>query len=146
MFVPLKLMLPDADIPCVQISMLSSLDPGSHIKLGRALAGLKDRNILLMGSGFSFHNLGAFGHTSEEEKNTDFHAWLHETLMSGDVTTPEREDRLKGWEDAPNARFCHPREDHLLPLHVCYGVAKRACSEFFALNIMQKRASVYLWQ
>lgn len=37
LFVPLKIMYPEADIPCVQLSLLSSLNPESHIRLGEAL-------------------------------------------------------------------------------------------------------------
>ncbi len=59
-FVPLKIMYPEADIPCIQLSLANSLDPSSHIKMGRALGSLSQKNILVVGSGFSFHNLPAF--------------------------------------------------------------------------------------
>jgi 4,5-DOPA dioxygenase extradiol len=48
------------------------------------------------------------------------------------------------WENAPHARYCHPREEHLLPLHVCYGMTKRAAA-VLELNILNKKASFYLW-
>ncbi|HXK55507.1 MAG TPA: dioxygenase, partial [Gammaproteobacteria bacterium] len=53
--------------------------------------------------------------------------------------------RLVHWAEAPGARFCHPREEHLLPLHVCYGVARAPCSDYFELEIMHKKSSMYLW-
>ena len=59
-FVPLKIMFPDADIPCVQLSLVKSLNPLEHIRIGKALAGLKDDNVLIIGSGSSFHNIKAF--------------------------------------------------------------------------------------
>ena len=56
-FIPLKIMYPDASIPCVQISLLNNLDPKKHIEIGKALTSLMDENILILGSGMSFHNL-----------------------------------------------------------------------------------------
>ena len=52
-------MYPQADIPCIQLSLLRGLDAQAHIALGRA-SWLKGMNILVIGSGFSFHNLRAF--------------------------------------------------------------------------------------
>jgi aromatic ring-opening dioxygenase catalytic subunit (LigB family) len=49
----------------------------------------------------------------------EFDAWLTETATDAD---PERRNaKLAEWENAPWARFCHPREEHLLPLHVAAG-------------------------
>jgi Uncharacterized conserved protein len=53
-------MYPDANIPCVQLSLVKSLRPEEHIRMGKALAGLRGNNVLVIGSGFSFHNLKAF--------------------------------------------------------------------------------------
>ena len=41
-FIPLKVAFPQADIPCVQLSLRSDLDPAAHIAVGRALAPLRD--------------------------------------------------------------------------------------------------------
>lgn len=60
LYVPLKIMYPEADIPCLQISLLHSLDPAAHIAIGKALTHLQHPNVLLVGSGFSFHNMQAF--------------------------------------------------------------------------------------
>ena len=59
-FIPLKLMYPQADIPTLQLSLLRGLDPAKHIALGKSLRCLLNENILVIGSGFSFHNLNAF--------------------------------------------------------------------------------------
>jgi 4,5-DOPA dioxygenase extradiol len=60
LFIPLKLMYPEAQIPCLQLSLIRGLEPAAHLALGAALRGLKGDNLLVVGSGFSFHNLGAF--------------------------------------------------------------------------------------
>ena len=148
LFVPLKIMYPGADIPCVQMSLVGTLDPATHIEIGRALGALSQKNVLVIGSGFSFHNLRAFfaADTAESrEQNLAFEAWLAESCCSADCSEQERARRLIRWPDAPGARYCHPREEHLLPLHVCYGVAQAPCTERFGLTIMNKASSMYSW-
>lgn len=147
-FVPLKIMYPEADIPCVQLSLLDTLDAASHIETGAALQGLAERRVLVIGSGFSFHNLKEFFTPDSEEtrdRNEQFDSWLQDTCSSSDLSEPERRERLVRWSDAPGARFCHPREEHLLPLHVCYGVAQAPCAQVLEATIMNKKSSMYLW-
>lgn len=148
LFVPLKIMYPNADIPCVQLSLVKSLDPDEHIKIGSALSGIKYDNLLILGSGFSFHNMRAFFQpetTESKEKNEAFEQWLIHTCSAPDMEESERRRRLETWDQAPHARYCHPREEHLLPLHVSYGLAQSACTEYFELKILKKKSSVYLW-
>ncbi|SDK38378.1 DODA-type extradiol aromatic ring-opening family dioxygenase [Microbulbifer yueqingensis] len=148
LFVPLKIMYPEADIPSIQLSLVNSLDPEMHMEMGRALRALPRDNLLVIGSGFSFHNMKAFfaPETSEtREKNVAFEDWLLETCGSADLSEKERAARLADWANAPGARYCHPREEHLLPLHVCYGFTGSRCSESFELQILNKKASMYLW-
>lgn len=145
MFVPLKLMYPDATIPCVQLSLINGLDPLAHLKAGRALGALKNENILVLGSGFSFHNMKVFGQAGKDRKNIAFDRWLIETL-TGDLSPKQMEDRLIRWEEAPHARYCHPREEHLLPLHVCFGIAQEPAEVVFNDDILGKRSTAFLWQ
>lgn len=148
LFIPLKIMYPQADIPCLQVSLLDSLDPQAHIRMGNALAELRHDNLLFIGSGFSFHNMRAFftpNSVESEAKNTAFEQWLIETCSSTELNEEQRAARLLDWQSAPHARYCHPREEHLLPLHVCYGIAGRACDQALTLNLLDKQASMYLW-
>jgi aromatic ring-opening dioxygenase catalytic subunit (LigB family) len=148
LYIPLKIMYPEADIPCIQLSLLESLDPAAHIALGEAAGAIRGDGVLIIGSGFSFHNLKAFFSSDAslpDAKNEAFERWLIETCSSPDLDETERTGRLLAWDSAPHARYCHPREEHLLPLHVCYGIAKRAASAVVELSILKKRASLYLW-
>jgi 4,5-DOPA dioxygenase extradiol len=147
LFIPLKLMYPEADIPCIQLSLLRGLDPGAHIALGKALQGLMTENILVIGSGFSFHNLRAFswqGIGAPDPANDAFQNWLVEVCCSS-LPQSEREQRLVEWEKAPSARYCHPREEHLLPLHVCLGMADKPAKVVFDDKILGKRGVAFLW-
>jgi 4,5-DOPA dioxygenase extradiol len=152
LFVPLKLLFPEATIPCVQLSLLRSLDAGAHLALGHQLRALQpslaEQNVLVIGSGFTFHNMREFFRASSPEStalNRAFEAWLLDTCSNPALSEPEREQRLLHWSQAPGARHCHPREEHLLPLHVCYGLAGRPCSQHVELQILQKHTSMYLW-
>jgi len=148
MYVPLKIMYPKANIPCVQISLSKSLDPAQHIKIGQALRSLRQDNILIIGSGFSFHNLKVFMSKQVgeiDEQNEAFEQWLINTCSSADVSAEDREKQLIQWEKAPAARYCHPREEHLLPLHVCAGLAGTKAKLVFEGKILGKKASAFLW-
>ena len=124
MFVPLKLIFPDAGVPCIQLSILRHLDPQAHIKLGVAISSLREEGVLIVGSGMSFHNMRALLGPSAPHLSADFDQWLVDTCTNPALTAEVREDRLIAWENAPQARYCHPREEHLLPLHVCFGASQ----------------------
>jgi aromatic ring-opening dioxygenase catalytic subunit (LigB family) len=119
-FVPLLVALPDASIPTVQLSLQRGLDPAFHLALGRALEPLRDEGVLILGSGMSYHDMGGFGGPWALALSKQFDAWLAETVA---LPKEERERRLERWEEAPAARRCHPREEHLLPLMVVAGAA-----------------------
>ncbi|MDD4702114.1 MAG: class III extradiol ring-cleavage dioxygenase [Desulfovibrio sp.] len=125
-FVPGLLAFPQADVPVAQISLKRGLDPREHLALGRALAPLRHEGVLFVGSGMSFHNMRVFRFGSNEliPGSEEFDTWLTETVCH---TSPaEREERLAHWEQAPGARFAHPREEHLIPLMVIAGSAQGA--------------------
>jgi len=147
-FVPLKIMFPDASIPCVQLSLSNNLDSQWHIQIGEALSTLRKDNVVVIGSGFSFHNMSSFmaKTTEKSDANNDaFQQWLIETCTDQSLTESERRKKLIEWNNAPFAQYCHPREEHLLPLHVCYGIARSAAKLVFNDEVMGKKASAFLW-
>lgn len=119
-FVPLKVMYPDADMPILQLSMLTSLNAADHIRMGQALAPLRDEGVLIVGSGQSFHNLRINRTEQAKQASAPFDAWLQEVAL---MPRNQRERRLSDWISAPNARLVHPREEHLIPLMVVVGAA-----------------------
>ncbi len=147
LFIPLKMMYPQADIPSLQLSLLRGLNPAAHLALGKALRELMNENILVIGSGFSFHNLRAFswqGNGTPDPANDAFQNWLIQVCTGPEAQT-EREQRLIEWERAPSARYCHPREEHLLPVHVCLGMAGKPAKLIFDDQILGKRSVAFLW-
>lgn len=120
-FVPLSLMYPEADVPVVMLSMKSSYDPAEHIRLGQAIAPLRDEGVLIMGSGLTYHNMRGFGRPQSTPVAQAFEAFLNTAITAPSAT--QRNDMLVHWQDAPGARLAHPQEDHLIPLMVVAGAA-----------------------
>lgn len=115
-FIPLKVMFPDATIPVVAMSLHASLDPTLHCQLGEALQSLRDEGVLVLGSGMSYHNLRNFN--AAAPASHEFHDWLDNALSKD---RKERTRLLADWGRAPGGRASHPREEHLMPLMVVSG-------------------------
>jgi 4,5-DOPA dioxygenase extradiol len=119
-YVPLKEMYPAADIPTLQISM-PSLDPRALFDVGRRLAPLREEGVLIVGSGFTTHNLSLIDMSRASDAaaptwSREFDAWIDETLQRGDV------DAVLDFEHkAPAAHVAHPRTEHFAPLFVTLG-------------------------
>lgn len=120
-FTPLAVSYPDADIPVVQLSMRDDYDPETHLKIGQALAPLRDEGILIIASGLSYHNLRLFDQRAAKPSH-EFDAWLQDTIIHSNAT--DRRAKLLEWDKAPSARLAHPQEDHLIPLMVAVGAAE----------------------
>ena len=119
-FVPFKLIYPDADVPIVPMSLRADLDPQAHIEIGRALAPLRDEDVLIVGSGMSFHNMRAFMRRTHAEQAAAFDAWL---AKAATAPPAERDAALAHWSEGTAALDAHPEEEHLIPLMVAAGAA-----------------------
>lgn len=118
-FIPLKLVYPKADIPVLQLSLQQDLAAAEHYRAGQCLAALREKGVLIIGSGMSFHNMSP--QTKDLAARADaFDDWIHQTLMA---TRSQRALLLSQWVRAPFARFAHPTEEHLIPLMVACGAA-----------------------
>ncbi len=130
-WVPLLLMYPEHDIPVMQISLQSYLGPEHHLQLGRSLASLRERGVLVIGSGGLTHNLRrqrAPEENSPAAPDVDaFADWMHEALMAGRTA-----DLLDYRRQAPYAAAQHPTDEHLLPLYVAMGAGGEKATRLHA--------------
>jgi 4,5-DOPA dioxygenase extradiol len=117
---------PAADVPVFQLSIDISQPASYHLAVGRALSGLRDDGVLVIGSGNIVHNLmrterGA-GETAEA--STDwagaFDARAKSALDRGDHAALVAYETL-----APGARTAVPTPDHYFPLLYALGAARR---------------------
>ena len=121
-WVPLLHMFPDADVPVVELSVQPARGAAHHIALGRALAPLARRGVLIVGSGHATHNLRDWMTQMRRPGQlpyvTEFADWLAERLDAHDDAA------LIAWkEQGPEALRAHPSDEHFLPLLVAYGAA-----------------------
>lgn len=140
MFVPLHIIYPEANVPVVQLSLRTGLNPAEHLALGQALAPLRDEDVLILGSGQSYHNMHTYG-MAGRAPSKQFDDWLAETMLQ--LSPQERSQRLADWESAPSARIAHPREEHLLPLMVVVGTAQQeAATRVYFEQVFMDSATV----
>jgi 4,5-DOPA dioxygenase extradiol len=117
-WVPLILMYPGADIPVVQLSVQSHLGADHAIAMGRAVAKLRDDNVLVMGSGGFVHNLRRVSPpgSPEADWSKEFSDWMDQKLAVRD------EAALADYRaQAPHAAMAQPTPEHFLPLFFAYG-------------------------
>lgn len=119
-WVPLSLLYPEADIPVVQLSLPSRQGPGLQVRVGEALAALREQNVLLIGSGNITHNLGELDWRSSGDEAApwalEFRDWMVERLQEDDLAA-----LLDYRRQAPYAQRNHPSDEHLLPLFFARG-------------------------
>ncbi|OWZ23435.1 hypothetical protein PHMEG_0001682 [Phytophthora megakarya] len=123
-FVPMKLIRPQADIPVVTMSINSYLRNQNHFDLGKALSSFRDEDTLILCSGQSTHNLrGIHSRTPALIEGTRaFQYWLDSTLASdSNLSVEERTKQITNWRDAPGAKFAHPSPDHFMTFVVAAG-------------------------
>lgn len=121
-YVPLVEMFPDADVPVLQLSM-PTLEPAGLFDLGQKLAPLRASGTLIIGSGFTTHNLSAMQDVAGRDGqpptwSADFDLWAQQVIAADDVDAA-----LDFMAKAPAARLAHPRTEHFAPLFVALGAA-----------------------
>lgn len=122
-WVPLLHLLPAANVPVFQVSLPVDLDTADALRLGRTLAPLRERGVLIVGSGNMTHNLHEvrFSPTGEAAHAREFTAWVRQAVRDNAV------DRLIAYRrNAPHATRSHPTEEHFLPLLVALGANSEA--------------------
>ena len=139
-FVPMKVAFPEAEIPMIEMSVDRAFDPALHVAAGRALAPLRDEGVLVIGSGMSFHNMRAYGDPRATAPSEEFDAWL---TRAAEAPGPLRARQLAAWATAPNGRFAHPREEHLLPLMVAAGASESPGERIYSELVLGTAISAF---
>jgi len=127
-WVPLRYLVPKADIPVVQLSLPRPRTPEMLLAAGRALAPLRDQGVLILGSGGVVHNLRRLDWadaTGPQPWAQAFQAWAGARLAAGDAAG------LADWQEAPGAAESVPTTEHLDPLFVALGAAQSVPEPIF---------------
>lgn len=114
----LKLLYPDADIPVTALSVNRHLPNDQQYKIGKALSELREKDVLIIGSGGTVHNLRRLNWRSEgvDEWAQQFDMWIQDKLESWDT-----ESLFQYNEMAPNAQEAVPTNEHFIPLLLAMG-------------------------
>ncbi|CAN7393239.1 4,5-DOPA dioxygenase extradiol [Acidovorax sp. Leaf78] len=119
----LKPMFPKANIPVLQLSMDYSRAPAEHYALGQQLKGLRDRGVLIVGSGNIVHNLRASRRGSAANEAYDW-ATEFDTVVQDQI----RKGQLGALQDFQKlgavAQQAHPTHEHYLPLLYAAGAVE----------------------
>jgi 4,5-DOPA dioxygenase extradiol len=121
-YVPLVEMFPAADVPTLQVSM-PTLDPAALFAIGQRLRPLRDEGVLILGSGFTTHNLSLMDMNRASDSpapawSAEFDDWAERAIAAGDV-----DGLIDFVHRAPAPTLAHPRTEHLAPLFVTLGVS-----------------------
>jgi len=103
---------PAADIPVLELSIDARKPPSFHLELGARLAPLRERGILLLGSGNIVHNLERFEvrATQPFDWAVRFDGYIRDALERRD------DSALVNYASHPDARLAAPDIEHFLPL------------------------------
>jgi 4,5-DOPA dioxygenase extradiol len=118
-WVPLRFLLPDANVPVFQLAIPENLDTVGALALGRALRPLRERGVLVVGSGSLTHNLYEVRRTADTAPYAAaFAEWATRSVLARD------EEALIDYRRvSPDGARAHPTEEHYLPLLVAMGAS-----------------------
>jgi 4,5-DOPA dioxygenase extradiol len=138
----LKPMFPQADIPVIQLSMDYSRPPAEHYALGQQLKALRERGVLVVGSGNIVHNLRL---TRRGASSIQAYDWAIEfdKVVAGQLQQGQLQ-ALSGFQSMGTvAQMAHPTWDHFLPLLHAAGAADAKDSvRFFNANYQSASISM----
>lgn len=122
-WVPLRMMLPAAEIPIIPLSIKANADAAYHYALGQALQPLTEQGFLVIGTGSITHNLHDYmlcvhNHLPTPDYVTRFADWVNARLQAQHLS-----DLLDYRQASPDAFRAHPTDDHFMPFFVALGAA-----------------------
>ena len=132
-WVPLMHLLPQADVPVVQLALPVDADARAVYALGQALQDLRSQGVLLVGSGSMTHNLREFfgGERQAASYVVEFSRWVEQQVQAGAI------DALLGWQQqAPHALRAHPTDEHFLPLYFALGAGAGSTPHYLSREVM----------
>ena len=132
-WVPLMHLLPQADVPVVQLALPVDADARAVYALGPALQDLRSQGVLLVGSGSMTHNLREFfgGERQAASYVVEFSRWVEQQVQAGAI------DALLDWQQqAPHALRAHPTDEHFLPLYFALGAGAGSTPHYLSREVM----------
>ncbi|MED4784413.1 class III extradiol ring-cleavage dioxygenase [Brevibacillus choshinensis] len=147
-WVVLRMLYPHVDIPVISMSVNPKLTPKEQYQIGRSLSGLREKDVLIIGSGGTVHNLRALKWGAEDGEidpwALSFDEWLESRLRNWDL------ESLFTYESvAPNANLAVPPHgnEHFVPLFYAMGAAdNEQTAKLLHRNYRYGNLSHSVWQ
>lgn len=117
----LRHIYPNADVPTLQLSLDLSKPPEYHRELGRLLSKLREKGVLIVGSGNLVHNLREIRwepNAKPFDWAVEFDDWLKDRLLARDFHSV-----LIDFHRSVAGQLSVPTLDHYIPLHYILGAA-----------------------
>jgi len=123
----IKHLYPQANIPTIQLSLDYYKTPQQHFELAKMLKSLRNKGILIIGSGNIVHNLGRIDFANMHKENYGYD-WaieanqiFHKKLMDNDIAG------LVDYEKLGSAfQLAVPTPDHYLPFIYTLGLKEKS--------------------
>jgi len=131
----LRHMYPLADIPVLQLSIDMRQPADYHMNIGQQLSKLRDKGVLILGSGNLVHNLRQIRWEPDSkpfEWAVEFDEWIKNKLVDGDFNSA-----VKDFHTTTAGKMSVPTLDHYLPLHYILGASDKKDQLKFEYEEMQ---------
>ena len=122
-WVVLRMLYPEADIPVIAMSVNQQLSPQQQYQIGQALSALREKDVMIIGSGGTVHNLRAVNFADNgpiDQWALGFDTWLEVNLKEWNT-----EALFNYYSLAPAAELAVPRygKEHFVPIFYAMGAA-----------------------
>ena len=123
-WVILRLLYPNGTVPIISMSVNPRLSPGEQYDIGKALAPLRDEDILIIGSGGTVHNLGAVNFSAGPGE-IDSWALAFDQWLDSELTTWNLDSLFNYREKAPHVDYAVPHygPEHFVPIFYARGAS-----------------------
>ena len=131
----LRHLYPEANIPVLQLSLDISQPPEYHVQLGQQIAKLREKGVLILGSGNLVHNLRQIRWEPDAkpyEWAVEFDEWLKQKLISRDFKSV-----LNDFHNSNAGKLSIPTLEHYFPIHYILGASNEKDELKFEFEEMQ---------
>jgi 4,5-DOPA dioxygenase extradiol len=118
----LKFLYPKADVPVFQLSIDYTQSPQKHFEMAQALKKMREKGVLIIGSGNIVHNLGLLDWRNINAKTEDW-ALEFDSIVKNKLDKSDFGSLVNYQSLGRSAKLSIPTEDHYLPLMYTLGLA-----------------------
>ena len=121
-WIPMRIMYPGADVPVIEVTLRYDLEPQDYLRLGAVLAPLRERGVLLVGSGGVVHSFPEMRRLKAGESTdkwaVEFDTWFRERVGKKDI------ESVVNYRTAhPSGARSAPTTEHFDPIFVALGAS-----------------------